>query len=32
VFAEYDHERVMGNLAIEEYSVNKVKTGVNWTF
>ncbi len=32
VFAEYDHERVMGNLAVEEYSVNKVQAGVNWTF
>ena len=32
VFAEYDHERVMGNLTVEEYSVNKVKAGVNWTF
>lgn len=32
VFAEYDHERVMGNLALEEYAINKVKAGVNWTF
>jgi len=32
IFAEYDRERVLSNLAFEQYVVNTVKGGLNWVF
>jgi len=32
IFAEYDHTQTISNLASEQYVVNTVKGGLNWTF
>jgi hypothetical protein len=32
IFAEYDRAETISNLALEQYVVNTVKGGLNWTF
>ena len=32
IFAEYDRTETISNLAFEQYVVNTVKGGLNWTF
>jgi hypothetical protein len=32
IFAEYDRAETISNLALEQYVVNTVKCGLNWTF
>jgi len=32
IFAEYDHAQTISNLALEQYVVNTVRGGLNWTF
>jgi hypothetical protein len=32
VFAEYSREQVLGNVALEEYSVNQGRGGLSWEF
>jgi hypothetical protein len=32
LFAQFEHEEVFSNLALEEYTVNTVSVGVSWEF